>query len=268
MRIKISHITRYSFDEPVSYGLQQLRKTPKSGRVQTVLNWVTTVEGGRKELTFEDHHHNTVELISFEKGATSLTVSCSGEIQVTETHGIVGPHLGPVPLWLFRQVTPRTKVGSGCRALIRQVEGETELARMHALSKVVHAAIKYEPGATDSGYTAEEALAEGRGVCQDHAHVFIACAREMGLPARYVSGYLLMSDRIDQDATHAWAEAYVDGLGWVGFDVANQISPDVRYVRVATGLDYSEAAPVTGTTFGGEGESLSVEIQVAQVAQQ
>jgi len=113
-------------------------------------------------------------------------------------------------------------------------------------------------------WTAEDALEAGHGVCQDHAHSFIACCRYMDIPARYVSGYLMMDDRIDQDATHAWAEAYVEGLGWVGFDVSNGISPDTRYVRVATGLDYAEAAPVSGTRFGSAGEALAVQVQVQQ----
>ena len=86
----------------------------------------------------------------------------------------------------------------------------------------------------------------------------------MGMPARYVSGYLMMDDRVAQDATHAWAEAHVDGLGWVGFDVSNGISPDRRYVRVATGLDYTEAAPVRGRRMGPGGETLSVAVEVAQ----
>ncbi len=107
-------------------------------------------------------------------------------------------------------------------------------------------------------------LEAGRGVCQDHTHIFLSCAREMGVPARYVSGYLMLDDVIAQQAMHAWAEAFVDGLGWVGFDVSNAISPDMRYVRVATGLDYSDAAPVSGTRTGGQGEMLEVRIDVAQ----
>ncbi|GAA0304640.1 transglutaminase family protein [Rhodovulum strictum] len=264
MRLRISHTTRYRFENPVTYGLQQLRKTPKTSRQQTVLRWETSVEGGRKELSFEDHHHNVVELISFERDATELTVRSEGEVEIAETHGVVGPHRGPAPLWLYRRATARTRAGTGCRALLREVEGGTDLDRLHGLSRRILGAVAYETGISHPDWTAEEAVAEGRGVCQDHAHVFIACAREMGFPARYVSGYLRMDDRDGQDAMHAWAEAHVEGLGWVGFDVSNGISPDIRYVRVATGLDYAEAAPVTGTRIGGAGEALSVEIEVAQ----
>jgi len=264
MRLKITHMTRYAFDDPVVYGLQQLRKTPKNSHQQTVISWKTSVEGGKKALTFEDHNNNTVELISFEKGVTELVVRCEGEVEIADTSGVVGPHRGPAPLWLFRRATPCTRAGQGCRALLREVTGESEIERLHALSQAIHDKVAYRKGVSHSGSTAEEALAEGKGVCQDHAHIFVACAREMGLPARYVSGYLMMEDRTIQDATHAWAEAYAEGLGWIGFDVSNRISPDTRYVRVATGLDYSEAAPVTGTQMGGTGEALSVEIEVAQ----
>jgi len=264
MRLKITHTTRYVFDDPVIYGLQQLRKTPKNSHQQRVIIWKTEVEGGKKEVSFDDHHNNAVELISFEKEVTELVVRCHGEVDVEDTSGVVGRHLGPAPLWLFRGATPRTRAGQGCRALIREVSAESELDRLHELSKIVHDKVVYEVGSSHPDWTAEDAVSAGRGVCQDHAHVFVACARELGYPARYVSGYLMMEDRTQQDATHAWAEAHVEGLGWVGFDVANELCPDARYVRVATGLDYAEAAPVTGTRMGGSGEVLSVEIEVAQ----
>ena len=147
---------------------------------------------------------------------------------------------------------------------MRNIRGENDLDTCHALSSAIREAVAYEVGGSETEWTAEEALKAGKGVCQDHSHVFIACAREMDIPARYVSGYLKMDDRDEQDATHAWAEAHVPDLGWVGFDVSNAISPDMRYVRVATGLDYDEVAPVSGTRFGGAGEKLSVEIEVAQ----
>lgn len=264
MRLKIVHKTHYSFQQPVSYGLQQLRKTPKSRHQQMVHAWETDIEGGKKELSYTDHHDNTVELISFDRGATAMTIVSRGEVEVTETHGVVGKHIDSSPLWMYQAQSPRTKAGTGIRKLVREVKGETEVQQMHSLMKVVGDAIEYKLGASEPEWTAEEALTAGQGVCQDHAHVFLSCVREMGLPGRYVSGYLMMDDRIEQDAMHAWAEAYLDGLGWVGFDVSNAMSPDMRYVRVATGLDYSDAAPVTGTRIGGEGESLVVQIEVAQ----
>lgn len=264
MRLRIRHATRYQFAEPVVYGLQQLRKTPKTGHQQEVINWATQVEGGRKEVTFEDNHHNVVELISIDRDATQVTVISEGEVEIEGSSGIVGRHPGPSPLWLYERETPLTKLGPGARTLAREAEGDTDLDKLHSLSEVIREAVRYEVGASHPNWTAEEAVAEGAGVCQDHSHIFLACARHMGFPARYVSGYLMMNDRVDQDATHAWAEAHVDGLGWVGFDISNGYSPDERYVRVATGLDYTEAAPVIGTRVGGSDEALDVQIQVAQ----
>ncbi|NCO85982.1 MAG: transglutaminase family protein [Rhodobacterales bacterium] len=268
LRLRISHVTSYDYDRAVPYGLQQLRLTPKSHASQTVLSWVTTVDGGHKELSFEDAHRNTVDLISFDPGTTRVTLRCEGEVEMTDNHGIIGAHGGFMPLWMFDRVTPLTRAGSACRKLIQALpDSDTPLDRLHALTQAIRDTVAYEAGRSDITWGAEDVLTAGHGVCQDHAHVFIACARAMGVPARYVSGYLFMEDRVQQEATHAWAEAHVTGLGWVGFDVSNGISPDWRYVRVATGLDYGDAAPITGTRFGSATETMAVAVEV-EVQQQ
>ena len=152
------------------------------------------------------------------------------------------------------------------RQLVRDLgkDFDDDPSRLHALSALILNSVTYSTGTTDFATTAEQAIEAGQGVCQDHAHILIAAARLMGYPARYVSGYLMMDDRVDQDAGHAWAEVHVDGLGWVGFDVSNGVSPDPRYVRVATGLDYGEAAPISGIVYGGRNESMVVQLQVQQ----
>ena len=264
MRLKIHHTTRYRFDEPVTFALQQVRKTPKSSDQQNVVSWSTSVAGGQTELSFEDHHRNTTELISFDRDTVELDIVSEGEVELTDTTGIVGRHKGPSPIWFYRRTTPRTEAKVGVRALVRDIKGAEPLEKLHALSQAVREVVDYEVGSSEPEWSAEEALAAGKGVCQDHTHVFLAAARHFDIPARYVSGYLMLNDRVTQDAMHAWAEAYVDGLGWVGFDVSNGISPDERYVRVATGLDYGDAAPVSGTRIGGAGEALEVQIEVAQ----
>ncbi|NIZ14623.1 transglutaminase family protein [Phaeobacter sp. HF9A] len=264
MRLKIHHVTRYRFETPVTFALQQIRKTPKGTAAQTVRDWSTRVVGGRKELSFEDHHNNVLELISYERNATEVEIISEGTVDLIETHGVIGRHRGPAPLWLYETTTPRTEARSGVRKLLRGIDESQPLEALHALSERIRNEIAYEIGASDAGWSAEDAIEAGRGVCQDHAHVFIACARKLGIPARYVSGYLMLDMQTAQDAMHAWAEAHVEGLGWVGFDISNGISPDTRYVRVATGLDYSDAAPVSGTRIGGGDERLEVQIDVAQ----
>jgi transglutaminase-like putative cysteine protease len=264
MRLKIIHTTEYTFDTPVVFGLQQVRKTPKSFRNQSVESWTTTVTGGRKELSFEDHHRNIVELIRLDPNTPSVRLTSEGVVHIEDTHGVVGWHEGLAPLWLYLRTTSLTRPGKGTRELMRAVPQGATLDRLHALSATILDRIPYETGVSHAGWTAEDAMSEGTGVCQDHAHVFLTCARLMGVPARYVSGYLMMNETQAQDATHAWAEAYVEDIGWVGFDVSNGISPDNRYVRVATGLDYGQAAPVSGSRLGGMGERLAVAVEVAQ----
>ena len=265
MILKIHHSTRYTYDHPVPYALQQVRVTPQTRGTQKVHEWKISVQGGDKMLSFHDHHENIVDLISCEENTTEVTVCCDGIVEVQDAHGITGDHAGFAPLWLYLRGSDVTKAGMRVRKVTSSLTGTSgSLEWLHDLSSAVREAVTYKPGSSEVGWTAEQALEAGHGVCQDHAHVFLACCRHAGIPARYISGYLMMNDRVEQDATHAWAEANIDGLGWVGFDVSNGISPDTRYVRVATGLDYTEAAPVSGTRFGDTRESLSVQVQVQQ----
>ena len=266
MRLAIDHRTEYRYEQSPPYALQELRLTPLSDSVQRVLAWRLTVDGGRIEAEFTDQHGNRVSLASFDAGIHKFCVHCEGEVETESRAGVIGPHRGPAPLWYFTRSTALTKAGPQVRKLVRTLgsDFDGDIARLHALMDLVADLVGYESGHTHSGTTAEEALEAGHGVCQDQAHVFISAARLMGFPARYVSGYLMMEERVEQEASHAWAEAYVDGLGWVGFDVSNRMSPDDRYLRVATGLDYKEAAPISGMRLGDSGEAMFVSLQVQQ----
>ena len=266
MRLSIKHTTRYRFDNPVVHALQRLRLTPKETQGQKILEWSMEYENAREELTYEDQHHNTTTLVGVEAGAREVTITCSGRVDTHDHAGVIGRHSGHLPLWSFLSQTRLTRPGPGMKKLIddlRKVEG-SPLDRLHALSQATLERVEYRIGTTDWNTTAEESYAARTGVCQDHAHIFIGAARALDVPARYISGYLMMNDRIDQEATHAWAEAFVEGLGWVGFDVSNGISPDERYVRVATGRDYRDASPVTGISFGNTTQVLEVDVQVEQ----
>lgn len=266
MQLAIRHNTTYRFDTPVAYGLQQLRLTPKSRPGQTVLDWKMEIDGGKVESVFSDAHANTVTLVSFAPDAAEITVHCHGTVETEDTNGVVGKQKGFVPLWLFQRSTELTRAGPNVRRIAKGLKDEydSDLPLLHALSARILDEVAYETGATDAATSADAAIEHGRGVCQDHAHIFVAAARALDYPARYVSGYLMMNDRTHQDASHAWAEAHIDDLGWVGFDVSNGISPDARYVRVATGLDYREAAPISGLRFGSATEELDVAIEVQQ----
>lgn len=266
MLLSIRHVTTYRFERPAAHGLQRLRLKPKTTHGQQVLDWDMQLEGVRFEAEYDDHNHNRTALVSIVPGADEVTIACTGRVQTADRAGIVGPHAGSLPLWALLTQTPLTRPGARMRALAQGLgaQGREPLDFLHDLSAAILHEVSYEIGRTDVETTAEEAVAAGHGVCQDHAHVFIGCARALGVPARYVSGYLMMDDRIEQEAGHAWAEAHVAGIGWVGFDVSNGISPDARYVRVATGSDYREAAPVTGLSYGGGDSDLSVCLAVEQ----
>jgi transglutaminase-like putative cysteine protease len=265
MRLAIRHTTRYRFTEPVSHGLQRLRLTPKETQGQTIIDWAMEYEGAREELSYEDQHHNHVTLVSVLEGARDVVITCRGTVSTEDKAGVIGQHAGHLPLWAFLGHTPLTRPGPRIRQLLASVErGEGLVPTLHNLSTAIREHVVYDTGHTEVDTPAEDACLAGHGVCQDHAQIFIAAARALEIPARYVSGYLMMDDRIEQEATHAWAEAWVQGLGWVGFDISNGISPDPRYVRVATGRDYRDAAPVTGISFGAMTEELSVHLAVEQ----
>ncbi len=266
MRLSVSHTTSYYYDSPVDYGLQQVRLTPKESRGQSIADWDMRIEGGRKELEFTDSHANLVTLVSAERGTSRVVITINGVVETSDSTGVVGPHSGAMALWAFRRPTSLTKPGGKLRKLLKKMgqDHESELARAHALSSLILEQLPYEIGQTDAETTVEQALSANGGVCQDHAHIFITAMRELGHPARYVSGYLMMNDRDEQDATHGWAEAYFDDIGWVGFDISNGYSPDERYVRVATGFDYKDASPISGMRYGGREENMIVQLQVQQ----
>lgn len=266
MKLSVTHTTRYRYDTPVSYSLQQVRLTPKNCSSQKTICWNIVVDGGSREVDFVDQHNNHVVLISIEPGQSEISIVSNGEVETTDTHGVIGKSSGYIPLWYFRRSTDLTVAGDGVKALVAEgkPKSTSDVERLHDLARQISNVVAYRIDSTHAATTAEDAIRLGQGVCQDHAHIFISAARLLGYPARYVSGYLMMNDRIDQEASHAWAEAYVEGIGWIGFDVSNGISPDERYVRLATGLDYGEAAPISGMRLGSSAESMDVSIQVQQ----
>jgi transglutaminase-like putative cysteine protease len=264
-RLLINHKTVYDYDAAVPYSLLQLRLTPRDRPGQQIEDWCLDIEGGKIQVQYKDHNDNHLTLVSLNPGTDQVVITCQGAVDVQDTQGVIGRHSGPAQLWLFKRQTRYTEAGRQCKALAERVHGDVgSVSWLHDLSAIVRSTITYEIGATNAYWRAEDAAKAGHGVCQDHAHIFIACCRLKGIAARYVSGYLLMDDRTHQNASHAWAEAHVDGLGWVGFDISNGISPDHRYVCLATGLDYGEAAPVSGLRYGQAQEKLAVHLSVQQ----
>jgi transglutaminase-like putative cysteine protease len=198
-----------------------------------------------------------------------VEITATGTVETTETNGVIGKEKGAsAPARIYTRVTPLTHSNQAIRKLAALAEVPDPIAGFHELMHAIRDKVDYKVGVTETHASATTALAAGEGVCQDHAHIFIAAARSIGTPARYVSGYLLLEDEQASEAHHAWAEVRIEGLGWVGFDVSNTICPTERYIRLTTGLDSRSAAPIRGIRFGGQEENLHVEVDVAQAALQ
>ncbi len=269
MRIRIDHETRYTYARAARFIVQVLRLTPRSTEGQQVRDWRIETDVDAHLRRSEDAFGNIVHTLYTERPTNGLMVRVTGEVATVDTGGVLrGTPERLSPLTFLRD-TPLTHADAALRALAAQVgeHGDT-LARLHRLMASIHGSVAFMVGATTVSETAAAAYAKRQGVCQDHSQIFIAAARRMGIPARYVSGHLHRSDGVEnQDAAHAWAEAWVEDLGWVGFDAANGISPTEHYVRVACGLDAQGASPIRGTSYGGGRETMTVALRVRQMQQ-
>jgi transglutaminase-like putative cysteine protease len=197
-----------------------------------------------------------------------LTITVGGLIETHDTGGVLRGTDERFPPSLFLRQTALTSVNPAMEIFARELRAESEsdaLGFLHTLMTQVSEHMTFDEDPTTSGTSAVEAFGLKRGVCQDYAHIFIACARSGGVPARFVSGHFLRSDgTVNQQAGHAWAEAYVPDLGWIGFDPANCICTTEAHARIAIGLDYLGAAPIRGTRYGGGTETLTVSVKVDQ----
>ncbi|WP_128253536.1 transglutaminase family protein [Falsirhodobacter deserti] len=265
MILTVEHVTRYAYDAPVRGLVQSHRLTPSDSEGQRVLDWDVSVSDGIRGGRFRDGAGDVVESWSVTGPVLAVEVRVTGRVETSDCAGVLRGHRETIPTACYLRDTPLTWADSALRNLAAQAQGMEPLQAAHHLSGVVSKAIAWTPGATQSQTTAAEALERRQGVCQDHAHALIAAARDAGIPARYVSGYLLAGGV--QDAAHAWAELHVPGLGWIGFDAANGCCPDARYIRLASGLDAQDAAPIRGSARGGGGEVLDVTVAVSQSQQ-
>ena len=267
MQLTIVHDTVYRYGQAAHMIIQALRMWPAPSAGQVITHWRVEVDGKRLQPTCNDGFGNPVATHTIDRSIETLRLSVRGTVNTRDLHGVHGDHEEPLPPMFYLASTPLTQSSQAIDALARMAAGAgTALEQLHRLNNAVRDRIDYLPYQTDAETTAVEAFAAEAGVCQDHAHVLIAAARALGFPARYVSGYLCPIEGAAA-ASHAWAEIFVEDLGWLGFDAANRQSPDERYVRIACGRDYRDAAPVRGVRLGGIAESLEVEVSVAETGQ-
>ena len=264
MRVAISHETVYRYARPADYSIQYLRLTPLSGVTQRVLNWKLVAPAPLVPWT--DAFGNSAHVLVMDKPHEEIRVRALGEVEIADAGKPLLSDGEPHAPELYLRETRLTQADAEVRAFARRFlsgDAATASARLGMLMRGIRDVVEYRPGVSHVATSASEALDAGAGVCQDHAHLFVSCCRAIGVPARYVSGYLCTEDSGDAAmASHAWAEAWVDGAGWLSFDVANRMSNAKAHVRVAVGLDYLDAAPVRGVRRGGHGEALDVEVVV------
>ena len=267
MRLRIAHTTTYRYEPAASGVIQILRMTPCSHDGQYVANWQIDVSTDSRLDTHEDAFGNVTHVLTH-GSISDLTIHCEGLVETHDTGGVLKGTDERFPPSLFLRPTSLTDLNPAMTAVVRELRAEAGsdvLGFLHALMVQVYEHMTFDEDPTNSATSASEAFALKRGVCQDYAHILIACARAGAVPARFVSGHFLRSDgMVNQQAGHAWAEAYVPDLGWVGFDAANGICTTDAHARVAIGLDYLGAAPVRGTRYGGGNETLTVAVKVDQ----
>ena len=267
MRLRIAHTTTYRYEPAASGVIQILRMTPSSHDGQYVAEWQIDVSTDSKLDTHEDAFGNVTHVLTHGSIA-DLTIHCEGLVETHDTGGVLRGTDERFPPSLFLRPTALTDLNPAMTGLVRELRAEAGsdvLGFLHALMVQIYEHMTFDEDPTSSTTSASEAFALKRGVCQDYAHIFIACARAGGVSARFVSGHFLRSDgMVNQQAGHAWAEAFVPDLGWIGFDAANGICTTDAHARVAIGLDYLGAAPVRGTRYGGGTETLTVAVKVDQ----
>lgn len=273
MLLSIRHRTAYSYEPAAARVALKLRLFPTPSHAQSVRSWSVTVNGEEPEMRMMNGYGDEEAVWFGHDGAREVEIIAEGEIETTDVHGVMRDLRMSGRPAMFLRKTKLTAPNEDIAALAAEAtEGKTGLEAAHALSAAVREAVEYRTGVTDSTTTAADALMQGAGVCQDHSHLLISAARTLGAAARYVVGYLLVGEGDDgmiaaTHETHAWTEIWVDGLGWVGFDPSNSICPTDRYVRLASGLDAWDAAPLRGSVIGMTEETLEADVQVIQSQQ-
>jgi transglutaminase-like putative cysteine protease len=307
MRICVAHETVYRYDAPCTGVIQTLRLTPRNHAGQYVVNWRIDVSADCRLDSVEDAFGNIAHAFSLGGPVSELRLLIDGEVEVQDTAGVVRGAVERFPPSLFLRETALTRPDEAILAYAAQFSpptSATTLSTLHNLLARIHQdfAVDAEAAhpAVDSATAADtsaaasatpwtippaaDAFKAGRGQSSDLAHIFIAVARALGVPARFVAGYVRRGDGalVKADCTasaglgnvatygisDAWVEARIPDLGWIGFDPANGVCPTDQYIRVAIGLDHLGAAPVRGAHYGVTREDVETRLEVSQASWQ
>lgn len=266
MQLHILHETHYRYSEPVKRSVQSLRLTPRHDASQRTINWAIHAPG--RQHAQIDAHGNIVHLLTYDEPHREIRIAVNGLVETgTQDGPLPQDPRGLSPL-TYLAATPLTRPDEAIAAWARTQgleQGDRE-ATLLQLANAVYDHIEYTPGVTDVSESAAQAFARRKGVCQDLSHVFIACCRASGIPARYVSGYFHVEGK-DEVASHAWVDAWLgEGRGWLGLDITHRTLAGPHHCRLAVGRDYLEACPVRGVRRGGGEEEMEVAVTIRNEA--
>ena len=290
MKYKVTHTTIYDYSDPVPVCHNEIRLWPRDHRRQVCLQHRLRV---RPEPAHTDHRTdyfgNHAGQFAIEQPHNRLTVTAVSQVQVTPPE-VPAPSstppwedirdrfaIGQPPWWLearqFVLDSPFVQASAALRDLAEPsfTAGRPWLEAVLDLTKRIYTEFKYDPTATTVNTALDTVLRIRRGVCQDFAHLQIGCLRSLGLPARYVSGYLLTQPPPGQprlvgaDASHAWVSAFSPEAGWIDFDPTNNVIPGVGHVTLAWGRDYGDVCPIKGVVVGGGQHRMRVAVDVAPI---
>jgi transglutaminase-like putative cysteine protease len=286
MRLDIRYRTSFTYENLVRESQNELRACPTSDEQQELIAYRVHTSPGAKVYSFTDYWGTRVDSFGLRLPHVALEVVAEASVETFQRPLLtVAPHLDALrdPSFVdtryeYLQPSPHARWGRGIETeAIRQRDfvGDDVVSLVLALHRVTGARLTYARGTTDVGIEVEDVLAQGKGVCQDYAHLAVAFCRSQGIPARYVSGYLFTRDdstRADVEdcdvvnvQTHAWFEAAIPGFGWLALDPTNQQEVGVRHVKIGHGRDYDDVQPLRGIFSGGATPSVDPTVEIRRV---
>lgn len=267
MRLLIQHQTEYRYTEPQARVVQLLRLTPSSHIGQNIVDWRIDVDCDARLKQSRDGFGNIISMLYLAGPVERIGLRVSGEVLTEDRAGTVDGAIEPLPTVVYTRPTLLTEPDAAIRDFVAGCVSNTNdrLAQAHALNEAIHKTIPCTARRSTEVRSASAILAAGSGCSMDLAHLLVAAARVAGFAARFVTGYIYRDapDGSDRDAPHFWAELDIPGFSWIGFDPANDMCPNDRYVRVAKGLDFRDAAPISGARVGDGHEVLNIGVDVS-----
>lgn len=280
MHLSINHVTKFRYSAPITESIMELRMQPLTEGPQRCLKFDLTLKPSARITSYRDHLGNAVQHFDIPGRHTQLVINAKSIIESlprpeppeklgAEAWNELDALVDGGDYWDMLMPSYFAKPTDALLTFARELDSQRRddpLTVLREMNAAIYNAFDYVPQSTSADSPIDEALGTRKGVCQDYSHIMIALARQLRVPCRYVSGYLFhrveYNDRSAQDATHAWVEALLPELGWVGFDPTNNLLAGQRHIRVAVGRDYADVPPTRGVFKGTAESELSVAVQV------